>query len=240
MSETPARKMMLGTERQLDYLIVKTREHAAVGIKPLIFGDRKRGVCLEVRVRAARLPSAPQSEKTKPYAWEDIFPEIDWYHNAPMERASCVIMIPTGDHPMAYDKLRAKAPVAAVKFIEFLSDALGGIDHDQEDAAKFLSDLWVEAINTMEKVIPATYEEMFEAPTVFYAHKVYEYPDKATTKKASDLLHPSAHKTKTGRSLGVVEGGKGHQPDFKHDQDDVNEGGPDDDEPDSGEPGSID
>ncbi len=195
-----SREMLLGSNKGLDYLVIAKRGVAAVGIKPLIGGDHKRGVTFLVRIRATLLPSASQPEKIKEHDWNEIYPEINWYAVDPKVRASCVLVVPTGSQFWEYDSLRAKADIAADTVIQFLSESLGGLSHGEQDSAQFLKDAWLEAVDQMEKILPLEFEETYEVPTVLYAHKLYESPSEAE-KKPEKLLETKKFK--------VIEGGKG-------------------------------
>jgi hypothetical protein len=91
-----------------------------------------------VRVRAALLPSAPQPEKIKSHDWQKVFSELSW-HKVRSNRASAILVVPTGNHFWQYDPLREKAAMAAASIVAFLVEKLGSVT-DDTDAIKFLAD----------------------------------------------------------------------------------------------------
>lgn len=149
------RKMMLGSEGKLDYLIIAQRGATALGIKTFVAGSDKYGLSLSIRIRAALLPSAKHEDKVKfsgggKEAWKDVWPEIA-FERADSSRASNMIMVPTGKMPWQFKDVKAMVPDAADavcgKILEnFPLDELDGI----EDAMAFISEGWMETLKNIE------------------------------------------------------------------------------------------
>src|SRR6266536_703208 len=165
------RTMMKGSENHLDYLIIATRGNTALGIKPILAGDSKRGVTFVLRVRAAFLPSAPHAEKVKGADWKEIWPELAW-ERLGAERASCVLICPSGKLPWEVDAIIDRAKDAGHELVQFLFERIDDIA-EPGDAMVFVILNWCEMLTAMKKVMPQTPKIVDAEPKVYYAKELY-------------------------------------------------------------------
>lgn len=150
MTTSSERKMMLGSGHKLDYLILKERDGTGLAIKPVYAANSKWGLCICLKIRVARMPSA----KSKTVDWKGIWPEIKWVM-VDGSRASTVISRYSGFGTHQLADAVANIDDYTTSLVKYLSDVFEGLDHDPADAAEFIKavvlPVWQAALDAMNQ-----------------------------------------------------------------------------------------
>lgn len=202
------RKMMIGSEGNLDYLLIGDREGTGLGLKALTTANKKWGIIFTVRCRAALLPSATQAEKALMYSgkvdFKTIWPEFIWERSA-NERVSSMFCVPSGLMPWAYGGLEERMGPAADKIVSLMSETLE-TEFDHADLKAFLIEGWSEDLEVLKKMLPEKPEEEVTEPVVNYAHALFE--SKIEADKPLNEMFKEAAEGQKKHKFDVIDGGK--------------------------------
>jgi hypothetical protein len=215
-----ARTFIVGSEGKADYLIVKTRDGTALGVKPMFASHPKYGLTIMVRLRVAKQPSVPYKQMDKA-DWQEIWPEITWYRRD-TNRASTVFGRFTGY--MAWDIHSALNNLEKYidDIVSFLSGKVNGVD-DPIDLGAFIrgaiSPAWTHlAANIKPDIGDFDLTQVYNLEAMQSGGQTLENNLDA----GGTHLVNVAQKTK----FKVIDGGKKDDPDFENDdevEDEVDE-----------------
>lgn len=218
MNASAERKMMLGTTRHLDYLILKERDGTGLAIKPVYAANSSHGLAIVLKVRVARMPS---NHSSKSVNWKKTWPELKWAQTNG-ERASTIITKFSG----LRDLSAAIADIDNIvgPLVTYLADVFEGLDHSIPDAIEFVKSMilpaWTAAVEKMAEDT-ASPEDIA---------KVWVYPEQPGGHTSHDTVFSSTYAADHAASnaFKVIQGGK-HDEDGEEMGDGIDESEDDDD-----------
>jgi hypothetical protein len=218
MTASVERKMMLGTEHKLDYLILKERDGTGLAIKPVYAANSKYGLCIALKVRVAKMPSQGGGGGKN---WQALWPEFKWVA-VDKSRASTTITRFSGCTTNQLGEAIENFGDYVNSLVEYLDKTLEGLDHDKADAVAFISSavlpVWQAAFEAM--VQSATDKCAVDLTKVYPHHELPGYVSNqsvesvgGSTKAANEAAYAK---------FKVIEGGKTKgKPEFEDDEDDT-------------------
>lgn len=156
MSEpTPVttRKMMAGSEHNLDYIVLAELPSATIGAKVVVIGHKKEGMCFGVRLRinlAENIPAGPPAGVW----WAHEFPNCKWEVKA-SKYARTHIFVPTGVPQWNASLLLSSSENISYALIKGIIDAVGtGLTVDVKDVVSYLAGEFKAVIDASVAVFP--------------------------------------------------------------------------------------